>query len=44
MVAFLAHRLQTGLIFREDFQNDRRKLLERKAIRFDPIANISAPI
>lgn len=43
MVAFLAHRLQT-VIFREDFQNDRRKLLERKAIRFDPIANISAPI
>lgn len=41
MVAFIAHRLQTGP--REDFQNDRWELSERKAIRFDPIANISAP-
>lgn len=43
MVAFIAHRLQTGLISREDFQNDRWELSERKAIRFDPIANIYAP-
>ena len=29
MVDFLAHRLQIGLISQEDFQNDRRKLLEQ---------------